>query len=198
MARKKIYYLITQELDGLIAKSTPYALSIGSSTVHDFVKGLILSTNIIEVIDDCLPNGYRADWGQVIDENDGNTFSRECDIIVYKGTPFKPIKNARMKFVLVDRKKVKVVIQVRSSIQSVTDDDRKYCRELKKFVPKVWYVAECCWAKSKSRAETIKRQLEEAGYDQFFYFYRMDDDSLQKTIDCDPFIKFIMLIEKIR
>jgi hypothetical protein len=62
--------VIAQELDELVSKSSPYALSspqFGSPTLHDFVKGLILSTNIIEVIDKHLPNGYRADWGQIPD-----------------------------------------------------------------------------------------------------------------------------------
>src|SRR4030042_5371323 len=93
--------VIAQELDELIAKSPPYSLStpeFGNPTLHDFVKGLILSTNIIEVIDKHLPKGYSADWGQVIDD-DGNTLSKECDIIVYKGTPFKHIKNKSISFV---------------------------------------------------------------------------------------------------
>jgi hypothetical protein len=192
---------IAQELDELLTKSTPYALSspsFGSPTIHDFVKGLILSTNIIEVMDRHIPNGYKADWGQVIDERDGNTLSRECDIIIYKGKPFKSIKNKSIKFVLVDKKQVKVVIQVRSSIQSVSRDDRKYCKELKKFVPAVWYIAECCWARSKNRADTIKKDLKNAGYVQFFYFYRMNPDSLIKTIDYEPFIRFINLIKKFK
>jgi hypothetical protein len=192
---------IAQELDELLSKSTPYALSspsFGNPTIHDFVKGLILSTNIIEVVDKHLPNGYRVAWGQVIDARDGNTLSKECDIIIYKSKPFKEIKNSSIKFVLVDKKQTKVVIQVRSSIQSVTAEDKKYCKELKKFVPKVWYIAECCWAKTKNRVNTIKRELKEAGYNQFFYFYRTDGDSLERTIDYEPFIKFINLIKNMR
>lgn len=190
---------IAQELNILIAKSTPYALSspsFGSPTLHDFVKGFILSTNILEVIDEHLPNGYGAEWGQVIDKEDGNTLSKECDIIIYEGKQ-KPFKNKRMTFVLADKKSVKVVIQAKSSIHSVTKDDKNYCRELKKFVPEVWYIAECCWAESKTRAETIRRELKRAGYDQFFYFYRMNG-SLARTIDHEPFIKFINLVEKIK
>jgi hypothetical protein len=201
MKMTRVNAAFMQELDQLLPKSTPYALSspsFGSPTIHYFVKGLILSTNIIDVIDKHIPNGYHAVWGQVIDEKDGNTLSKECDIIIHKGKPFPHIKNRSMEFGFVDKKNARIVIQVRSSIQSVTEEDKNYCKELKKLVPKVWYVAECCWAKSKSRTETIKRQLKKAGYDQFFYFYRMDDDLWQKTIDYEPFIKFIKLIEKIR
>lgn len=191
---------IAQELDELLAKSTPYALSspsFGSPTIHDFVKGLILSTNIIEVIDKHIPNGYRVDWGQVIDE-DGNTLSKECDIIIYEGKSFKTIKNRCINFVLVNKKQAKLVIQVKSSIQSVTKDDKKYCSELKKFVPEIWYVSECCWAKSRNRVNTVRQQLKKAGYNQFFYFYRMDADSLERTVDYEPFIKFIKSVKNMR
>ena len=194
-------FAIIQELDELLAKSTPYALSspsFGNPTIHDFVKGLILSTNIIEVIDKHIPNGYRADWGQVIDERDGNILSKECDIIIYKGKPFKTIENKSITFVLVAKKQARIVIEVKSSIQSVTADVKKYCKELKKSVPVMWFMAECCWAKSKNRADTIKRDFKEAGYKHFFYFYRMNDKTLEKTIEYEPFIKFIKLIKQIK
>ncbi len=197
----RTYAAIAQELDELLAKSTPYALSspsFGSPTIHDFVKGLILSTNIIWVIDKHIPNHYRADWGQVIDEKNGNILSKECDIIIYKGKPFKTIKNKSIKFVLVDKKSTKIVIEVKSSIQSVNIDVKNYCRELKIFVPEVWFIAECCWANSKSRVSDIGRDLKDAGYKEFFYFYRMNDKTLEKTIVYDPFIKFINLIKRIR
>jgi hypothetical protein len=193
-------YAIAQELDELLSKSTPYALSspsFGSPTIHDFVKGLILSTNIIDVIDKHLSRSRHivADWGQIIDE-DGNTLSKECDVIIYKNTAFKEINNKSIRFVLVDKKQTKVVIQVRSSIQSVTADDKKYCKELKKFVPEIWYIAECCWAGSKNRADAIKRELKKVGYKHFFYFYRMDEKTLSKTIEYEPFVSFIKLVKK--
>jgi len=191
--------VIAQELDELITKSTPYALStpqLGNPTIHDFVKGLILSTNIIDVVDKHIPNGFRAGWGQVIDENDGNTLSKECDIIIYNGKPFKPIENKSMKFVLVGKEQTKVVIQVRSGIQSITNDDKIYCHELKKFVPQVWYIAECCWANHKSRAETIGRQLKNIGYTHFFYFFIKNDNNATIATGYDSFFKFVRLIRK--
>ena len=197
----RAYAVIAQELDELLAKSTPYSLSspsFGNPTIHDFVKGLILSTNIIEVIDKHIPNGYRADWGQVIDEKDGNTFSKECDIIIYESKPSKLIKNKSITFVLADKKQTKIVIQVKSSIQSVTNDDKKYCKEIKKFVPEVWYIAECCWKKSKNRVEALRREIKKTGYNQFFYFYRMNEATLERTIDYEPFINFVNLIKELK
>jgi hypothetical protein len=44
--------VLAQELNVLIEEATPYSLSspsFGSPTIHDFVKGLILATNIIKV-----------------------------------------------------------------------------------------------------------------------------------------------------
>lgn len=192
---------IIQELDELIAKSTPYSLSspsFGNPTIHDFVKGLILSTNIIGVIDSHIPNGFRADWGQVIDVRSGNTLSNECDIIIYKGKPFKALENKSMKFVLANKKHVRIVIQVRSSIESVTVSDKEYCCNLQKLVPEVWFFAECCWAKTKTRSKTIENDLKRAGYKRFFYFYRMNGDKLDKYVDYESFVKFINLIKKIR
>lgn len=199
MGWRRVDYLIGQELEELIAKSTPYALSIGESHVHRFVKGLILSTNIIDEIGKHLARSKHigVGWGQIIDKQ-GETLSNECDIIIYKDTPFKEVKNGSMRFVLVSIAQAKIVIQVRSSIESVTKEDKTYCRKLKKFVPEVWYISECCWANSKSRARAIERELKKAGYNQFFYFYRRDQNSLQRTIDYDPFIKFITLIKKLK
>lgn len=197
----RAYAVIAQELDELLAKATPYSLSspsFGNPTIHDFVKGLILSTNIIEVVEKHIPNGYKADWGQVIDERDGNTLSKECDIIIYKDKPFKIIKNKSLTFVLADKKQTKIVIQVKSSIQSVTNDDKKYCKEIKKFIPEIWYIAECCWAKSKGRAETIKRELKRAGYKHFFYFIIKDDNNKTIATGYEPFYKFIKLIKKLK
>lgn len=193
---------IAQELDLLIAESTPYSLSspsFGSPTIHDFVKGLILSTNIIEAIDKYIPHGFHADWGQIIDKKSGNPLSKENDIIIYKDPPgCKTFKNKSMRFVLVDKGQVKVVIQVRSGIDSVREEDKKYCRNLLKFVPEVWFFAECCWAKNKTRVKTIETKLKKAGYKRFFYYYIMDEERKFKHINYPLFIKFIELIKKVR
>jgi hypothetical protein len=191
--------VIIQELDELLAKSPPYSLStpqFGNPTLHDFVKGLILSTNIIEVIDKYVPNGFRADWGQVID-NDGNTLSKECDIIIYKGKPHKPIKNRSLSFVFVKKDQAKIIIQVRSSIQSVTKESREYSKAVRKFAPEIWFVVENCWAKSEGRGKKIERELKKAGYKHFFYFCRMDDNA-DRTLNHKSFLKFINLIKNIK
>lgn len=193
---------IAQELDVLIAEATPYSLSspsFGNPTIHDFVKGLILATNIIKVIEKYQQEGYHADWGQVIDKRSGNALSNESDIIIYKGKPgCKTIKNQSMKFVLVDKNQARVVIQVKSGIDAVREEDKKYCKSLSKFVPEVWFFAECCWANKPSRVKDIRSKLKRAGYKQFFYLYSMDDKRSCKSIDYNQFVKFIELIKKIK
>jgi len=203
MARSTRYDdAIAQELDLLIAKSTPYSLSspsFGNPTIHDFVKGLILSTNIIEVIDKYIPHGFYADWGQIIDKKSGNALSNEDDIIIYKGPPgCKTVENKSMRFVLVDKDQAKVVIQVRSGIDTVREEDKEYCQNLLKFVPEVWFFAECCWTKDRTKAKVIERKLKQAGYERFFYFYIMDEGRKFRHIDYPLFVKFIELIKKVR
>jgi hypothetical protein len=193
---------IGQKLDVLIAEATPYSLSspsFGNPTIHDFVKGLILATNIIKVIEEYQPEGYHADWGQIIDKRSGNALSNESDIIIYKGKPgCKTINNQSMKFVLVDKNQARVVIQVKSGIDSVREEDKKYCKGLSKFVPEVWFFAECCWANSPSGVKTINSKLKSAGYKQFFYLYSMDDKRSRRNIDYKQFVKFIELIKKVK
>lgn len=192
---------IAQELDILIAEATPYSLSspsFGNPTIHDFVKGLILATNIIKVIEKYQPEGYYTDWGQVIDKRSGDALSNESDIIIYKGKPgCKTIKNQSMKFVLVDKNQARVVIEVKSGIDAVREGDKKYCKSLLKFVPEVWFFAECCWANSQSRVEAIRSKLRRAGYKQFFYLYSMDDERSCKNINYKQFVRFIELIKRI-
>jgi hypothetical protein len=193
---------IAQELDVLIGEATPYSLSspsFGNPTIHDFVKGLILATNIIKVIKKYLPEGYYADWGQIIDKRSGNALSNESDIIIYKGKPgCKTIENQSMRFVLVDKDQARVVIQVKSGIDAVKEEDKKYCKSLSKFVPQVWFFTECCWANSKSRVRDMGKKLKKAGYKQFFYLYSMNDNRNCRCIDYSQFIKFIELIKKIK
>jgi hypothetical protein len=193
---------IAQELNILIEEATPYSLSsphFGNPTIHDFVKGLILATNIIKVINKYKPEGCYADWGQIIDKKSRNTLSNESDIIIYKGRPgCKTIENQSMRFVLVDKNQARVVIQVKSGIDTVREDDKKYCKNLSKFVPQVWFFTECCWANSESRVKDLGKKLKRAGYKQFFYLYAMDDKKNSRRINYGQFVKFIELIKKIR
>jgi hypothetical protein len=134
---------------------------------------------------------------QIIDNN-GNTLSKECDIIIYEGKPFKPIKNKSISFVLVNKDQARIVSEVKSSIQSVTKDTREYSKEIKKIVPEIWFIAECCWAKSKARALRIKRELKKAGYKEFIYLCRIDESTLNRTLNHESFVKFIKSIKKLK
>ena len=201
MSMNRATAVLAQELEELLSRSTPYSLSspsFTSPTLYDFVKGLILSTNIIDFIERHLPNGFRADWGQVIDITDGNILSKECDIIIYEGKPYKRIKNRCMDFVLVDKNKVRIVIQVKSSISVVKPEDKDYCRQLSNFVPEIWFLSEACIASSDRRIAKIERDLKSIGYRRFFYFYKIRDNPIKRDIAYKPFIEFINLIKKLK
>jgi Domain of unknown function (DUF6602) len=169
----------------------------GSPTFHHFVKGLILSSEIISIIKEHLKEGYHADWGQIIDLSDGNVLSSENDIIIYKEKPYKRWKNDTMNFVLVDKSKVVTVIQCSSHIESLTEEHRKYCKNLLKFTPEIWYFAERCWAKGPGRIKQIASNLRKAGYKKFFYLYFISERTLDKEWNETVLFDFVNLIEKI-
>jgi len=184
---------IIQDFKVLLESSAPYALSspsFGSTTLHDFVKGLILSTNLIDLIEKYIPEGNHVEWGQIIDLKGGNSLSKECDIVLYKANPFKRIANKSMRFVIVERAKTRMVIQVKSGIQSLSRDDKQYCRDVRKFAKEVWYFAENCYAGSKARAEKLRKSAKGAGYGEFFYLVRVNDRTGSRTMDDDQLLRF--------
>ncbi|MCX6639507.1 MAG: hypothetical protein NTW14_03375 [bacterium] len=192
--------IIAQELDVLLAQSMPTALSsplFGNPTIHDFVNGLILSSNIIDVIKKHLARNLEVDWGQIIDEN-GNTFSKECDIIIYKPMAHKLFDNRTMRYALVYKNDVKVVIQVKSSISSVSKDDRDYCKQLMKFNKNLWYFVDHCIARNSERLKKIESDLCTCGYKMFIYLEAKNESLEQISIGYKPFIKFIEKIKKLR
>jgi hypothetical protein len=188
---------LIQDYKTLLEESIPYPMSSpssGKSTFHDFVKGLILSTNIIKLLIRHIPNGYKVDWGQIIIKNH---YSKECDIIIYHGKPLREFCNQSMRYVLIEKDKANIVIQVKSSIQSVSKDLKEYCIELKKFVNQVWFIAECCLVNSENRANAIRNDLKKIGYNQSFFFYRRSDESPDRILNEKLFIDFIKLIRNL-
>lgn len=189
------------ELQALVGKVELYPMSsraFGSPTLLPFVKGLIFSSEIIEIAREHIKDGFYVDWGQIIDMQNGNLLSRENDIVIYEGKPYKPFQNKTMRFVIVDKSKTRVAIQCTSSIDNISEEHKRYCRDLANFVPEVWYFAECCWAKNEQKIKQIKKKLELVGYSKFFYLYSMDDRSLEKRLNERVLINFIKLIEKIK
>lgn len=170
----------------------------GVPTLHDFVRGLIFSEKMIQIIDEHL-SGYNADWGQLVDERTGNYLSKECDIIIYKRHPIRAWGKKAIKFVAVENTAAQLVIQCCTSITSVTKEHRVYPQNLKKFVPEIWYLAECYWG-SKNKYNTIRKELEKAGYKRFFYLYRKYEKQgeMHTELNYDGWDEFIRSIRSLR
>ena len=136
-----------------------------------FVRGLHFSAQLIYAIRELISEpDLKVDWGHLLDDSN-NYCSRECDIIIYKGKHCgrwnggeKPI----MDFRIVEQKNAVAVISCKSYLRSGAVD-KNYVRCLKPFVKRVWLIAECC---EPGHVKGIKRQAQNAGYQNFWYMYK--------------------------
>ena len=174
MAKGQVLHTIDKAfLDGLVDGLQLQPLTSQQAEgkpLHRFVRGLIFSTQLVDFIENNLPNGYHAGWGQLIDDQ-GEWLSSENDIIVYRGKPEHEWKTTCLKFMLVQASQANVVIQCRAIVRTVDSDLRTYARQLSEFRSRLWLFAECCWAKSAQRCEQIRQDTLSAGYERFFYLY---------------------------
>lgn len=186
---------LVEELEGLWALSSP---SYGVPTLHDFVRGLIFSEKMIQIIDTHI-SGYNADWGQIVDVRTGNYLSRECDIIIYKKNPIRVWGKRAIKFVVVENTAARLVIQCSKDITSLPKGHENYCKNVKQFVPEIWYFAECYWG-SKNQCNVIRKKLKEAGYDRFFHLYRKyeREGEMRKELNYGEWKRFIKLIRSLK
>ncbi len=186
---------VIEELEGLWYLSSP---SFGLGTLHDFVRGLIFSEKMIQIIDGNLPNGYRADWGQIVDEKTGNYLSKECDIIIYKGSPIRNWGKKAIKFVVIENTKAKLVIQCSTNF-NLSKEHKVYPKNIKIFGPEIWYLAERYWG-ARNQFSLIKNELKKAGYAKFFYLYRMYEKKAEtyKELNYNGWNEFIRSIRSLK
>ena len=138
--------------------------------LHHFVRGLIFSAELVDMVEDLVCNGYHAGWGQLVDR-EGGLLSPENDLIVYHGKPMKKWRTGSFTYSLIRSEDAVLVIQCRAIVRSVGEDLREYATKAKGFCPHIWLFAECCWAKSTARSAQIARDARAAGYEKFFYLY---------------------------
>lgn len=174
MASGRIDTTVNQtELTPLIDKLQLQPLTtaqVEGGRLHLFVRGMMFSGELLDLMQEYLPAGYKAGWGQLIDR-DGDFFSPESDIIIYEGNPVKTWKTSCFKYILVRDNQAHVVIQCRATIKTLGKDLRKYARDVKVFSPQVWLFTECCWAKTPERCAQLALDAKKAGYEKFFYLY---------------------------
>lgn len=170
----------------------------GWGNVLPFVRGLRLSAQLIYVIRKYL-NGTNltADWGHLMyGEEEEEYLTPECDIIIYDkqgkiGEWNDKTDKAVMNFKFVQSKSAKLIISCKSFLKS-SDIDKEYCKEIKKYVDKIWLFAECCGPRSPLK---IEEKAKEIGYEKFFYLY-----TWSKSLGADPneegWLEFIRSIRK--
>jgi hypothetical protein len=144
-----------------------------------FVRGLRLSSRLIYAIRDSISQSpFAVDWGHLVDENE-KYVSPECDIIIYRKDNDAILEHwngivnqsrradSIMDFKFVRKRFVKLVISCKSLIKT-SEIDKKYCKDLKKYVKNVWLFAECCGPRS---VKAILKNAKKFGYQDFFYLY---------------------------
>ena len=141
--------------------------------LHHFVRGLIFSATLLDLIRNILPNGHHAGWAQITDA-EGNLLSPENDIVIYTGQPRHRWRTSSFEYSVIGSTDAKAVIQCRALVRSVGKDLSGYAKEVRRFCGHVWLFAECCWAKTAERRQEIARDAKEAGYAHFFYLYDFD------------------------
>lgn len=165
-----------------------------------FVRGLRLSSLLTYAIRQLLDGSdLTANWGHILDEN--NEFcSRECDIIIHsKNIPLRQWDGDGagghiMDFRFIPYSAAKVVISCKSFLTtSAIEED--YCKDMLKYVDRIWLFAECCGPKSD---EKIEERAKEIGYENFWYLYKWNKAKNELTQTVEIWDSFVAEILKLR
>lgn len=137
--------------------------------ILSFVKGLRISAQLIYFIRDCLSeNGCDVSWGHILND-EGQSCSPECDVIIHNGHVRKWNGSAVgqvMDFRFVRAKKVRAVVSCKSNVTSI---EEAYPAQLRDYgVERVFLFGECC---SQSNYENLKQKALTAGYAGFWCAY---------------------------
>ncbi len=151
--------------------------------VLSFVVGLRFSSLLIYQIRSMLEDTpLTASWGVIVEE-DENTISGECDIIVHAdkwlhrwdGAGSQSPGPSVMDFRFVPRKHVRLAISCKSEVSSLTKKLREEAVGLQGAVDTLWLFAECCKAKKPA---ALAAKASKAGYQRFWYLYTLDKDNI--------------------
>lgn len=159
----------------------------GKGNIFPFARGLRFSALLIYTIRQVLSGtNLTANWGQIID-NDGDTFSNECDIIIHSKNKEEKKWNGDgngnhiMDFYFINQTDVKAVISCKSYLRSA-EIEVDYCNSIKNFCPKIWLFTECCGHRSTI---SIRKKAVEIGYENFWtlYTWNKKDGSDREAFD---------------
>jgi len=165
-------------------------------TILAFVRGLHFSAQLIYAIRDIISEtDLKADWGHLLDKNN-KYCSRECDIIIHKGkrNRWNGHENPIMDFKFVEQDEAVAVISCKSYLRS-GDVDKNYVKCLESYVKKVWLIAECC---EPGHVKGIKRQAQDAGYENFWYMYRWSRKTGEQEGNEAGWLDFVKKLRKLK
>jgi hypothetical protein len=160
----------------------------GSALILPFVKGLMLSAQLIYVMRvELSGTDLEVDWGHLLDA-ENRSCSPECDIIIHhKGHlgQWNGSDDPIMNFKFVSQDSAVAVISCKSY---ATDVDKEYVRKLRRYVKNVFLFAECC---SPDKVNSLRKKANDAGYAGFGYLYAFDKKTGVSTNDPKAWSRFL-------
>jgi len=160
----------------------------GSALVLPFVKGLMLSAQLIYVIrGELSATGLEVDWGHLLDDKD-ESCSPECDIIIHhRGhvTEWNGNDQPVMHFKFVRRDRAVAVISCKSYAKDVAAE---YVQRLKPYVKHIFLFVECC---APNKVTSLREKARKAGYAGFGYLYAFDEKRTECIEDEQAWLDFL-------
>ncbi len=142
-------------------------MKTGRGRLNPFVSGLLLSSAILEEIQQEAPYNVHVAWGQILDEND--TLSGEIDIRTYLGKPLHEWKS--IGYAIIPKRQVMRIFEVKGRFQSYKSHEEDYQR-LSNFAKKIFLII----YQSDNTIDGIKKKEEKLkvlGYHDAFHFMRI-------------------------
>jgi hypothetical protein len=142
-------------------------MKTGRGRLNPFVSGLLLSSAILEEIQQEAPYNVHVSWGQILDEND--TLSGEIDIMAYLGKPLHEWKS--IGYAIIPKRQVGKIFEVKGHFQSYKSHEEDYQR-LSNFAPKIFLII----YQSHNTINGIKKReekLKSLGYHDAFHLVRI-------------------------
>jgi len=143
--------------------------------LHPFVRGLILSSTIINQIRLEVNPKYSVSWGQIMD-NQGQ-LSKEVDVIIYEGRPYQEWRD--IGFVIVPKEEVLAIIEVKT--YSYVSQMKKEYRGLCNYAEKIYAFTES-YAASKRAYEKYRKTLMKIGFEDVFSLYLWLGDEIKELL----------------
>lgn len=163
-------------------------------SLHTYVRGLILSSSIIDEARQDLSSQYDATWGQILKED--GTLSKEIDIIIYQGKSYYKWKN--IGFAIVPKQNVKAIIECEEYPSKAIDYYEKVFQELNGFTSNVYLLFEHYAASPSAYSKTRERLIAFGFKDVFTLYCWYTHEGKNKISLCyDDWYRFLNMLRKL-